>query len=218
MAIPATQVKELRDKTGAGFMDCKAALAEADGDLDTAVTILRTRGQARAAKRSGRTTSQGLVGNYIHMGGQVGVLVEVGCESDFVARTDEFQHLAREIAMHIAAVNPTALNEDKLDPAVIEKERASGFYGTPLLAYLQMNGIDSLIACGESTSGCVRATVVDGYSNGFHMTLAEECTFDRSMLSHKVNLFDLHHKYADVMHVDEVIAHLDGLAASDAEA
>ena len=101
---------------------------------------------------------------------------------------------------------------------VIEKERASGFYGTPLLAYLQMNGIDSLIACGESTSGCVRATVVDGYSNGFHMTLAEECTFDRSMLSHKVNLFDLHHKYADVMHVDEVIAHLDGLAASDAEA
>ena len=106
MAIPATQVKELRDKTGAGFMDCKAALAEADGDLDTAVTILRTRGQARAAKRSGRATSQGLVGNYIHMGGQVGVLVEVGCESDFVARTDEFQHLAREIAMHIAAATP----------------------------------------------------------------------------------------------------------------
>ena len=101
---------------------------------------------------------------------------------------------------------------------IIRKERASGFYGTPLLAYLQMMGVDSLIACGESTSGCVRATVVDGYSNGFHVTLAEECTFDRSTLSHKVNLFDLHHKYADVMHVDEVLVHLDGLAASKSAA
>ena len=94
---------------------------------------------------------------------------------------------------------------------VIRKERASGFFGTPLVAYLQMMGIDSLITCGESTSGCVRATTVDGYSNGFHMTLVEECTFDRSTLSHKVNLFDLHHKYADVMHVDQVVEHLDGL-------
>ena len=123
MAITATQVKELRDKTGAGFMDCKAALAEADGDLDTAVTVLRTRGQARAAKRSGRTTSQGLVGNYIHMGGQVGVLVEVGCESDFVARTDEFQHLAREIAMHIAAANPQYVTRDQVPSAALEREK-----------------------------------------------------------------------------------------------
>ena len=123
MAITATQVKELRDKTGAGFMDCKAALAEADGDLDTAVTVLRTRGQARAAKRSGRTTSQGLVGNYIHMGGQVGVLVEVGCESDFVARTDEFQHLAREIAMHIAAANPQYVTRDQVPSADLEREK-----------------------------------------------------------------------------------------------
>ena len=99
---------------------------------------------------------------------------------------------------------------------VIRKERASGFFGTPLGAYLQMMGVDSLITCGESTSGCVRATTVDGYSNGFHMTLVEECTFDRSTLSHKVNLFDLHHKYADVMHVDQVIEHLDGLAGADA--
>jgi nicotinamidase-related amidase len=99
---------------------------------------------------------------------------------------------------------------------VIRKERASGFFGTPLVAYLQMMGVDSLITCGESTSGCVRATTVDGYSNGFHMTLVEECTFDRSTLSHKVNLFDLHHKYADVMHVDQVIEHLDGLAGADA--
>ncbi len=123
MAITATQVKELRDKTGAGFMDCKAALTEAEGDLDTAVTILRTRGQARAAKRSGRTTSQGLVGNYIHMGGQVGVLVEVGCESDFVARTDEFQHLAREIAMHIAAANPQYVTRDQVPSADLEREK-----------------------------------------------------------------------------------------------
>ena len=123
MAIPATQVKALRDKTGAGFMDCKAALAEADGDLDAAVTILRTRGQARAAKRSGRITSQGLVGNYIHMGGQVGVLVEVGCESDFVARTDEFQHLAREIAMHIAAANPQYVTRDQVPSADLEREK-----------------------------------------------------------------------------------------------
>ena len=101
---------------------------------------------------------------------------------------------------------------------IIRKERASGFYGTPLVAYLQMMGVDSLITCGESTSGCVRATVVDGYSNGFHMTLVEECSFDRSTLSHKVNLFDLHHKYADVMHVDEVLVHLDGLAASKSAA
>ena len=123
MAVTATQVKELRDKTGAGFMECKAALTEAEGDLDTAVTILRTRGQARAAKRSGRTTSQGLVGNYLHMGGQVGVLVEVGCESDFVARTDEFQHLAREIAMHIAAANPQYVTRDQVPSADLEREK-----------------------------------------------------------------------------------------------
>lgn len=95
---------------------------------------------------------------------------------------------------------------------VIYKERASGFFGTPLVAHLRQMGVDSLIICGESTSGCVRASTVDAYSYGFHNVVVEECTYDRSMLSHKVNLFDLHHKYADVMHVDEVIAHLDGLA------
>ena len=95
---------------------------------------------------------------------------------------------------------------------VIYKERASCFFGTPLIAHLQMMGIDSLIICGESTSGCVRASTVDAFSYGFHNTLVEECTFDRAMLNHKINLFDLHHKYADVMHVDEVLAHLEGLA------
>ena len=97
---------------------------------------------------------------------------------------------------------------------VIYKERASCFFGTPLIAHLQMKEIDSLIICGESTSGCVRASTVDAYSYGFHNTLVEECTFDRAMLNHKVNLFDLHHKYADVMHIEEVLAHLEGLASA----
>ena len=92
---------------------------------------------------------------------------------------------------------------------VIYKERASAFFGTPLVAHLRDLRVESLIICGESTSGCVRASTVDAYSYGFHNTVVEECTFDRSMLSHKVNLFDLHHKYADVMHVDQVIAHLE---------
>lgn len=97
---------------------------------------------------------------------------------------------------------------------VVPKQRASLFYGTPILAHLVKLGVRSLIFCGESTSGCVRASVVDAYSSGYHSVVVEECTFDRHLLSHKVNLFDMHHKYADVMHVDEVVAHLDGLADS----
>jgi nicotinamidase-related amidase len=96
---------------------------------------------------------------------------------------------------------------------VITKQRASGFFGTPLQAHLQQLGIRSLIVCGESTSGCVRASSVDAYSLGFHVTLAEECCFDRSLLSHKVNLFDLHHKYCDVMHTDDIVAHLGKASA-----
>ena len=99
---------------------------------------------------------------------------------------------------------------------VITKQRASGFYGTPLMAHLTQLGIQTVIVCGESTSGCVRASSVDAYSNGFHVVVVEECCFDRSLLSHKVNLFDLHHKYTDVMHVDEVVAHLNGLAVKKA--
>ncbi|TMJ82760.1 MAG: isochorismatase family protein [Alphaproteobacteria bacterium] len=95
---------------------------------------------------------------------------------------------------------------------VIYKERASAFFGTPLIAHLQKSRIDSLIICGETTSGCVRASTVDAYSYGFHAVVAEECTYDRSLISHKINLFDLHHKYADVMHVEEVLAHLDARA------
>ena len=123
MTISASQVKQLRDMTGAGFMECKSALGEAGGDLDQAVTILRTRGQAKAAKRAGRATAQGVVGHYIHTGGQVGVLVEVNCESDFVARTDDFQTLVREIAMHIAAANPTCVQREEVPAADLERER-----------------------------------------------------------------------------------------------
>ena len=92
---------------------------------------------------------------------------------------------------------------------LIRKERASAFHSTPLIAHLTRLGINSLIVCGESTSGCVRASVVDAYSNGYHVTIAEECVFDRSLLSHKVNLFDMHHKYADVMVLKDIIAHLE---------
>jgi maleamate amidohydrolase len=109
---------------------------------------------------------------------------------------------------------------EELAPArgelVIYKERASGFFGTPLIAHLRKVGADSLIILGESTSGCVRASAVDAYSYGFHVVLVEECCFDRSILSHKVNLFDLHHKYADVLHVDEVVTHLGGLSVRKA--
>ena len=103
--ITADQVKQLRDKTGAGMMECKAALTEAGGNLEEAITLLRKRGLAQAAKRAGRATAQGIVGSYIHLGGKIGVLVEVNCESDFVARTDDFQNLVKEVAMHIAAAD-----------------------------------------------------------------------------------------------------------------
>ena len=104
MAATAAQVKELREKTGAGMMDCKAALDEANGDMDKAIKVLRKKGLAQAAKRAGRVAKDGIIGHYIHMGGKVGVLVEVNCETDFVARTADFQTLAKEIAMHIAMV------------------------------------------------------------------------------------------------------------------
>src|SRR6188508_831177 len=104
--ITAALVKQLRDATGAGMMECKAALTEANGDLEAATTVLRKRGLAQAAKKSGRSTSEGLIGSYIHMGGKIGVLVELNCESDFVARTDDFQTLLREISLQVAAANP----------------------------------------------------------------------------------------------------------------
>ena len=123
MAITAEQVKQLRDKTGAGMMECKAALTEANGDLDAATTILRKRGLAQAAKKSGRSTSEGLIGSYIHMGGKIGVLVELNCESDFVARTDDFQNLLKEVALQIAAANPTYVRREDVPEDVVGREK-----------------------------------------------------------------------------------------------
>jgi elongation factor Ts len=123
MNISAQQVAELREKTGVGMMDCKKALLETGGDVEKAIDYLRTQGFAKAAKRAGRATSQGLVEAYIHPGAQVGVLVELDCETDFVARNDEFKTLARDIALHVAASNPLAISGDELDPTVLEKER-----------------------------------------------------------------------------------------------
>lgn len=124
MTITADQVKALRDKTGAGFMECKAALAEAKGDMEEATTILRKRGLAQAARRAGRSTGQGTIGSYVHMGGKIGVLVEVNCESDFVARTDDFQALAKELAMQIAAASPQYVRREDVPADVLEREKA----------------------------------------------------------------------------------------------
>jgi len=124
MAITAEQVKQLRDKTGAGMMECKAALTEANGDMEEAVTILRKRGLAQAAKRAGRATAQGTIGTYIHLGGRIGVMVEVNCESDFVARTDDFNGLVKEVAMHIAAADPKWVRREDVPADAIEKEKA----------------------------------------------------------------------------------------------
>jgi elongation factor Ts len=123
MDVNATLVRELRDKTGAGVMDCKKALAESKGDLEKAAVWLREKGIAQAAKRAGRVASEGSIGSYIHAGGKLGVLVEVNCESDFVAKTPEFQTLVKEIAMQIAASNPRCVSREQLPPEVIEQER-----------------------------------------------------------------------------------------------
>ena len=123
MAISADLVKQLRDKTGAGMMECKAALTEANGNMEEAMTLLRKRGLAQAAKRAGRATAQGTIGSYIHMGGKIGVLVEVNCESDFVARTDDFNNLVKDVAMHIAAASPRWVRREEVPSAEVEKEK-----------------------------------------------------------------------------------------------
>ena len=124
MAITAEQVKELRERTGAGMMECKKALEETGGDMEKAIDLLRAKGAAKAAKRAGREAREGAIGCYIHMGGKIGVLVEVNCETDFVARTEDFQTLVRDIAMHIAAANPLAVTPEQIPQEVVERERA----------------------------------------------------------------------------------------------
>ena len=122
--ISAALVKQLRDMTGAGMMECKKALTEAKGNMEEAVTVLRKAGLAQAAKRAGRATAQGTIGSYIHLGGRIGVLVEVNCESDFVARTDDFASLVKELAMHIAAADPKWVRREDVPAEAIEKEKA----------------------------------------------------------------------------------------------
>jgi elongation factor Ts len=121
--IPAHLVKELRERTGAGFSDCRAALVEAAGDIEKAINILRKKGQAAAAKKAQREASEGLVGHYIHAGGKIGVIVEINCESDFVARTEAFQQLCHDVAMHIAALDPRYLRREEVTAEMLDRER-----------------------------------------------------------------------------------------------
>ena len=121
--IPASVVKELREKTGAGMMDCKKALSETGGDLEKAIEFLREKGLAAAAKKAGRIAAEGLVESYIHMGGKIGVLIEVNCETDFVARTDEFRAFVRDVAMQVAATNPTYLSREEVPQEILDKEK-----------------------------------------------------------------------------------------------
>ncbi|HAN87087.1 MAG: translation elongation factor Ts [Bacillota bacterium] len=123
MEITASMVKELRERTGAGMMDCKRALVETEGDFDKAVIFLREKGLAAASKRAGRETAEGVVDSYIHMGGRIGVLIEVNCETDFVAKTDQFRTLARDLAMQVAASKPLYVSRDEVPDDVIEGER-----------------------------------------------------------------------------------------------
>jgi len=123
MAADAQTVKDLRDRTGAGVMDCKAALTATQGDLQAAVEYLRKKGLADAQKRAGRDAKEGVVGSYIHAGAKLGVLIEINCETDFVAKTEAFQELVRDLAMHVAASNPTYVSREQVPPAVIDKER-----------------------------------------------------------------------------------------------
>jgi elongation factor Ts len=124
MEVTAQMVKQLRERTGAPMMDCKAALGESQGDVEKAIDVLRKKGLSQAAKKSGRVTAEGAVGSYIHAGGKIGVLVEVNCETDFVARTEGFQELLRDIAMHIAAADPKFVGREEVTPEVLERERA----------------------------------------------------------------------------------------------
>src|SRR5687768_169765 len=123
MEISAKQVAELRNRTGAGMMDCKAALQESNGDMEAAIEILRKKGAMKAEKRGGRETREGAIGSYIHFNGKIGVLVEINCETDFVARTDDFKNLVKSVAEHIAATGPMAVDKDQIPADVIDRER-----------------------------------------------------------------------------------------------
>lgn len=124
MTVDAKMVRDLRDRSGAGIMDCKEALKESESDVDKAIDYLRKKGLSKAAKKAGRQASEGVISSYIHSGGKIGVLLEIKCETDFVARTDVFQGLVKDLAMHIAAVNPTYLSPDEMPAEEVEREKA----------------------------------------------------------------------------------------------
>ena len=151
MAITAKMVKELRERTGAGMMDCKNALNETKGDLEAAVDTRRKKGLAAAAKKAGRVTAEGAVGSYIHGGGKLGVLVEVNCETDFVARTDQFQELVRDIAMHIAAAEPRAVRREEVTQDLLDREKAI-FTDQALASGKPANVVEKIVAGNASFS------------------------------------------------------------------
>ena len=170
--ISAGLVKELRERTGAGFMDCKQALVAADGDLDKATAILREKGLAAAAKKASREAHEGLISSYIHTGGKVGVLIEVNCETDFVARTDEFQRLVRDLAIQVAGLSPLYVDEEGIPPADLEAKRAE------LMA-------DEATARKPEN---IRAQIVDGQLKKW---FAQVCLYDQPFRDEERSVRDL---------------------------
>jgi elongation factor Ts len=163
MEISAQLVKQLRERTGAGMMECKSALVDAKGDLGEAEVVLRKRGIASASKKSTRTTKQGVIASYIHPGAQLGVLIEVNCESDFVARTDDFQNLVHDVAMQIAAADPLFIRREDVTPAVLEKERE----------------IQRARAIGEGKPEKMADKIVEGRLNKFY---EEVCLYEQPFI------------------------------------
>jgi elongation factor Ts len=147
VTVPAQLVKELRERTGAGFSDCRAALLEAGGKLEQAIDVLRKKGQAAAQKKAQREASEGLIGSYIHAGGKIGVIVEVNCESDFVARTEDFQRLCHDLAMHIAALDPRFVSREEVTPEILERERE--IYGEQARASGKPEAVIEKIVAGK---------------------------------------------------------------------
>jgi elongation factor Ts len=170
--ITADAVKELRERTGAGFMDCKNALVEADGDLDRAIVLLRERGLAAAAKKAGREAREGLVSSYIHTGGRVGVLIEVNCETDFVARTDEFQKLVRDLAVQVAGMAPLYVDAESIPAEVLDAKKAE------LLA-------DESV---QKKSEAIRPQIVEGQLNKW---FSQVCLFDQPFRDEERSVRDL---------------------------
>ena len=159
--ITAKMVGELRESTGGGLMNCKKALVETNGNFEEAVALLRKKGEATAAKKAGRDASEGVIETYIHLGGKVGVMVELNCESDFVAKNEDFKALARDIAMHIAAVDPACISRDDIDPAIIEAERKV------------------VEASAEGKPEAAISKIVEGKLNRF---LAESCLLEQAFV------------------------------------